>query len=160
MLSRGTWYGLIACKPKGGHNTPSSIFGLSLLWKKAQKKEKKNKISEVINKIIPHRRPFITKFVWNPWKELSRDTSRHHWAQQITSVKVLTNIIWLFVEFIQNVVAVSIDIVEKLTKRGHGLGKTKWNGWCWFAIGYKKAFTNVIFKVSGFNFLSFKKEGS
>jgi hypothetical protein len=46
--------------PKGGHNIPTSLVGASLLWKKAQKKEKKKRTSEVINKIIPQRRPEIT----------------------------------------------------------------------------------------------------
>jgi hypothetical protein len=49
--------------PLGGQNLPISKVGDSLLWKKAQKKEKKNKTSEVINKIIPQRRPFSTMVV-------------------------------------------------------------------------------------------------
>lgn len=40
--------------PAGGHMVPSSTAGVNLLWKKAQKKEKKNKTSEVIKRIIPH----------------------------------------------------------------------------------------------------------
>jgi hypothetical protein len=62
VFKRGTWKGLMAWIPIGGHKSPSSILGASLLWKKAQKKEKKNKISEVINRIIPHRSPLTTKF--------------------------------------------------------------------------------------------------
>jgi hypothetical protein len=57
---------------------PNSIVGERLLWKKAQKKEIKKKISETINKIIPHRRPKVTTWVWRPWKVPSRVTSRHH----------------------------------------------------------------------------------
>ena len=52
--------------PVGGHEQPSSGVGAKLLWKNAQKKAKKNKTSEAINKIIPHRRPFVTIDVWNP----------------------------------------------------------------------------------------------
>jgi len=52
--------------PVGGHLRPISIVGARLLWKKAQKKEKKNSTSEVINRIIPHRSPFITIEVWSP----------------------------------------------------------------------------------------------
>ena len=39
---------------------PNSGVGASLAWKKAQKKAKKNITSEAINKIIPHRKPFVT----------------------------------------------------------------------------------------------------
>ena len=38
---------------KGGHTSPRYILGDKLVWKKAQKKLKKNIISDVINKIIP-----------------------------------------------------------------------------------------------------------
>ncbi len=37
---------------------PNSIPGERAEWKKAQKNEKKNIISETINKITPKRRPF------------------------------------------------------------------------------------------------------
>jgi len=33
---------------------------------KCSEKGKKNKTSDVINKIIPHRRPFATIEVWSP----------------------------------------------------------------------------------------------
>jgi hypothetical protein len=46
--------------PAGGHIAPNSVVGERLLWKKAQKKEIKKKISETINKIIPHRKPRVT----------------------------------------------------------------------------------------------------
>jgi len=49
--------------PVGGQQLPISIVGDRLLWKKAQKKEKKNKISDTMNKIIPHRRPIATTLV-------------------------------------------------------------------------------------------------
>jgi len=49
--------------PIGGQQEPNSIAGARLLWKKAQKKEKKNIISETINKIIPIRRPRPTASV-------------------------------------------------------------------------------------------------
>jgi len=60
VLSIGISNGLKGVIPIGGHAVPSSIAGASLLWKKAQKKEKKNKTSEVINRIIPHRNPTPT----------------------------------------------------------------------------------------------------
>ena len=88
VLRRGTWIGLKGEIPEGGHCIPTSIVGERLLWKNAQKKEKKNKTSEVINKIIPHRIPFITIKVWRPWKVLSRLISRHHWTHVIAKVKI------------------------------------------------------------------------
>jgi len=50
----------------GGQQEPRSIVGFNLLWKKAQKKEKKNNTSDKINKIIPHRKPLTTLIVWYP----------------------------------------------------------------------------------------------
>jgi len=60
VFSRGTLNGLNGEIPEGGQNKPISILGERLLWKKAQKKEKKNKTSEVINRIMPHFKPFTT----------------------------------------------------------------------------------------------------
>lgn len=40
--------------------SPISILGARLLWKNAQKKEKKNRTSEVMNRIIPQRSPLPT----------------------------------------------------------------------------------------------------
>lgn len=48
----------------GGHISPISVVGDSLLWKKAQKKAKKNITSEAINKIILNFKPDIIVFVW------------------------------------------------------------------------------------------------
>jgi len=60
VLRRGTCKGLKIIIPEGGQVKPISLIGASLEWKNAQKKEKKNKTSEVINKIIPQRIPLIT----------------------------------------------------------------------------------------------------
>lgn len=79
VFKRGIWKGLKAIIPTGGQVIPNSIVGERLLWKKAQKKEIKKKISETINKIIPHRKPKVTGNVCNPWKVPSREISRHHW---------------------------------------------------------------------------------
>jgi hypothetical protein len=78
VFKSGIWNGLKGLIPRGGQIMPISTVGANLLWKNAQKKEKKNKTSEVINKIIPHRRPFITTRVCTPWYVPSRVTSRHH----------------------------------------------------------------------------------
>lgn len=79
VLSNGTWKGLKTKILAGGHSKPSSKVGLKLLWKNAQKKEKKNKISDTINKIIPQRKPTPTLKVCKPWNLPSREISRHHW---------------------------------------------------------------------------------
>lgn len=74
--------------PVGGHEQPNSGVGANLLWKKAQKKAKKNRISETIKRIIPQRNPVITGDVWNPIKVLSRTTSRHHWIIVVIVIKI------------------------------------------------------------------------
>lgn len=79
--------GLKVTIPKGGQFMPKSITGDNLLWKNPQKKEIKNKTSEVINKIIPQRRPVTTDKVCNPWKVPSRVISRHHWYTTIIKTK-------------------------------------------------------------------------
>ena len=60
VLRRGTLIGLNLIIDRGGHIWPSSMLGLNEKWKKDQKKDKKNIISDVINKIIPNFNPFIT----------------------------------------------------------------------------------------------------
>ena len=60
VLSSGTRKGFKGFIPVGGQETPISTLGARLLWKKAQKKAKKKQTSDVIKRIIPYRRPFIT----------------------------------------------------------------------------------------------------
>jgi hypothetical protein len=60
VFRRGTLNGFNGVIPAGGQQHPNSGVGDSLLWKNAQKNAKKNKTSEVINRIIPHRRPLVT----------------------------------------------------------------------------------------------------
>ena len=79
VFNNGTIKGLKELIPTGGHTLPNSGAGDSLLWKKAQKKETKKNTSEIINKIIPHRKPSSTIEEWWPWKVASCDTSFHHW---------------------------------------------------------------------------------
>ena len=78
VFKRGIFMGLKGEMEFGGQISPNSIFGEMLLWKKAQKNEKKNRTSDVINKIIPNLRPFRIKFEWRFSKVLSRIMSRHH----------------------------------------------------------------------------------
>jgi hypothetical protein len=51
----------------------------SLVWKNARKNDTKNRISNAINRIIPHHRPCVTISVCNLWYIISRVTSLHHW---------------------------------------------------------------------------------
>jgi hypothetical protein len=57
VFSKGICNGLNGLIPCGGHIRPISMDGDNLLWKKAQKNEMKKKISEIMNKIIPIRKP-------------------------------------------------------------------------------------------------------
>ena len=66
VFNRGILKGLNGLMPIGGQNSPISMFGERLLWKNAQKNEKKNNTSEIINKIIPHFNPLITLRVCKP----------------------------------------------------------------------------------------------
>ena len=66
VFNKGIWKGLKGIIPFGGQAIPISTAGDKLLWKKAQKKEKKNNTSDTINKIIPHRSPATTILVCKP----------------------------------------------------------------------------------------------
>lgn len=61
VFNRGICIGLKGVIPFGGQIIPSSILGLNLLWKNPQKNEIKKNTSDVINKIIPQRRPIVTE---------------------------------------------------------------------------------------------------
>jgi len=126
VFRRGTWVALNGVIPKGGHVKPIYSVGESLLWKNAQKNEKKNKISEVMKRIIPHRSPLITTCVWSPWKVLSRVTSRHH-IYEINNKedRPSRNKLWLFNEnhFDRPVATIK---VAKDAKRGQGLWSIRW----------------------------------
>lgn len=126
VLSKGIWKGLKAKISLGGHDMPISCVGVRLLWKKAQKNLKKNRISETINKIMPHRNPYVTFFVWRPWNEPSRATSRHHCAlDKIMIVNPRANRLkedrWNHFTNPDVIAIAPIDAVK-----GHGLFSTKW----------------------------------
>jgi len=126
VFSKGTWVALKGVIPKGGQIAPISKIGAKLLWKKAQKKEKKNNTSEVINKTIPQRSPLVTKNVWRPWKVLSRVMSRHHWYVVRLMIERLKRKSRLF-EWRNHLVIPETIIKEpKEAIRGQGLWSTKW----------------------------------
>jgi hypothetical protein len=60
VFNKGTLNGFSGWIPVGGQAQPSSGVGAKLLWKNAQKNAKKNSTSDVINRIIPQRNPFVT----------------------------------------------------------------------------------------------------
>ena len=126
VFNRGTCVALNGVIPVGGHIKPISNVGESLLWKKAQKKEKKNNTSDVINKIIPQRKPLITYNVCRPWKVLSRVISRHHW-NVVNVIISIPNIIRFAVLIINHLtIPVTRIRAAKEAEIGHGLWSTKW----------------------------------
>lgn len=60
VFNNGICQGLNVVKKAGGHMPPKTGLGLKLTWKKAQKKPKKNIISDKINKITPIFNPVCT----------------------------------------------------------------------------------------------------
>jgi len=72
VFNRGILIGLKGWMKEGGQFCPSSIVGESLLWKKAQKNETKNRISDAMNRIIPVFSPSVTFLGWAPCIEASR----------------------------------------------------------------------------------------
>jgi len=58
VFNNGISQGFKISKPAGGKTPPISCVGPKLEWKNAQKKPKKNIISDTINKIIPIFNPF------------------------------------------------------------------------------------------------------
>ena len=91
LFNKGTPNGLNTAIPVGGQTLPTSIVGLNLLWKYLQKNDKKKKISEIINKIIPLRKPNSTTKEWEPKFLPSREISRHHWVTKINNIKSLNS---------------------------------------------------------------------
>lgn len=121
MFNKGILKGSKISIPIGGHVSPSSIVGDRLEWKNLQKKDIKNRISDEMNKIIPHFIPINTWLVWNPWNVLSRTTSRH----QVNIVnRMMISPIFISIKFLK--CKYLIDPVSKVNTpialvMGHGL---------------------------------------
>lgn len=126
VLSRGIWNGLNTSIETGGQVPPVSIEGANLLWKKAQKKEKKKKISDTIKSTIPMRRPVVTLRVCSPWSVASRATSRHHWAltKSTPSSPIISKLRFKLWNQLTNPVVINIALKEAVI--GQGLFSTKW----------------------------------
>ncbi len=86
VFNKGIEKGFKGLIPLGGHITPISTEGAKLLWKKAQKKDKKNNISETINKIKPNFNPDTANLVWKPWKVDSLITSFNHINKHVIKI--------------------------------------------------------------------------
>ena len=126
VFNKGTWKGLNTLIPNGGQTDPTSILGDNLLWKKAQKNLTKKKISEIINKAIPHRSPNSTIDVWRPWIAPSRLISRHHWI--ITSIKISVPSMNKVIKFKWNHDTIPVVKYNPPTEPniGHGDSSTIW----------------------------------
>jgi hypothetical protein len=66
VFNNGISQALKTSIPLGGQTPPISGAGFKLEWKKAQKKAKKNIISEQMNNIIPYLIPSWTRLVCQP----------------------------------------------------------------------------------------------
>jgi len=126
VFNKGTWKGFNGLTPIGGQKFPISILGASLLWKKAQKKEKKNKISETMKSNIPVRRPFITFCEWYPCHDLSREISRHQRKEVKDKKVILIRRRLIFLVFIHIIIPSNVLIDRLPLNKGHGLGKIIW----------------------------------
>lgn len=133
MFKSGISKGLNGMIPFGGHNCPISGVGAREEWKYAQKNDKKNIISEIINKIIPIRSPRYTFFVCMPWKVDSRVTSRHH-KMAHKSVHGIDNVVRILILLNQAAIEIKLFMILMEMIKGHGLGVTKWNGWLFFIL--------------------------
>lgn len=117
MFNKGIINGLKISIPVGGHFIPNSIIWVNLKWKNLQKKETKNKTSEVINSNIPIFIPINTLKEWSPCNVLSREISRHHWYIIIKVIKIDKNNIknffwWNIVTALINKIIVLNDLIK------------------------------------------------
>lgn len=121
VFNRGIIKGLKTSIIIGGHFIPNSINWINLKWKNLQKKDKKKKISEIINKIIPD---FILKNtlnVWSPWNVLSRVISRHHWNMIIIIIIKVNINTKKFFELNNLIILINKIIIIKDLIKGQGL---------------------------------------
>jgi len=126
VFSKGTPQGCIGLIPVGGHVIPISGVGESALWKKAQKNEKKNIISDMINKMKPIFSPWVTIEVCMPKKVASRIISRH---QRVNINKVSNNPKAVVVNLSPwNQQTSPVVMIKALIAAliGHGLRSTMW----------------------------------
>lgn len=134
VLRRGTFIGLNIFTREGGHSCPISIDGLILEWKYAQKKDKKNKTSDTMNRIIPDLSPLVTKCWWKPWSIDSRVVSFHH-IYALLHMSIMINKVIKLNVVVKLILAIKVAAHANLALMiGHGLKVTIWNGWNLFFI--------------------------
>jgi hypothetical protein len=134
VLRRGTFMGLNVLIRSGGQVCPISKLGLRLEWKYAQKNDEKNRISEIINRIIPIFMPFITIVWWYPCRDDSRFTSFHHIRDLINIIKSI-DIDLILKDWLNEVVRwITRERDSRALMIGHGLIDTMWYGWNLFII--------------------------
>ncbi len=122
--------------PLGGHLLPISIFGETLLLKKAQKNLIKNITSEAINIIILNFNILTILLEWFPWRVDSLFKSRHHKKDQTKVTNIIKTINRIEILFIVITEIIVIEIPKRLTERkiGQGLAGIIWNGFEIFCI--------------------------
>ena len=90
VFHKGKPQALIAVIPTGGQIQPIPTLGDNVLWKKPQKKLKKNITSDAINKHIPNLIPSWTFEVWWPSKVDSTIISENHLnKKKVTIIKLI-----------------------------------------------------------------------
>lgn len=134
VLSSGTFIGLKASILSGGQLCPISIHGLTLEWKYAQKNDKKNNTSDLINKIIPILRPSIILLKWDPCLRASRTTSFHQ--KKAVAIRNLIAGRDSIIDFEENLFTIKevLNQIESEVITGHGLRVIMWKLWNLFII--------------------------
>lgn len=134
VLSNGIFTGLNGVIGWGGQNWPNSTAGDILLWKNAQKKEVKNKISDRINISIPICNPTVTCFECAPWVPVSKKIFFHHLRDTIDKDKRVTDKTECLFLCIHKIIPLVSLIAAKEESKGQGLFSTIWNEWYFFNI--------------------------
>lgn len=115
-MRRGMPNGLMAWIPQLGQEFPNSMVGLNELWKNVQKNDKKNIISEIINKIKPNFNKFKTLKVWFPWNVLSRRMSRDQKKKVKRKINKITKYIifqyWVCIKLYKEIIILIINSLE------------------------------------------------
>jgi len=131
VFNSGKLPGCIMLIPSNGHSDPKTIEGHNEEWKKAQKKPKKSITSEEINKRKPKIKPRRTIKVWWPTKLASSETSLNQLNAQIKRANKPNKLTSPpnSIRCMKKAKPETNKKTEEPTKKGHGLGLTKWNKW-------------------------------
>jgi len=132
VFNKGMFIGLKGITLRGGQICPNSKVGEILLWKKAQKKEKKNRISDKIKSNIPICKPTVTCKLWLPCLEVSEKTSRHQRKEINKIIKNEAIRVVATLALTQKTTELTKNKAENEAKIGQGLFSTMWKGWNFF----------------------------